>query len=180
MIIHPLLRLPKDLLGIHYALRILIGTTIVWFVFQKLGDRNPLWAIISLILVTEPKIQTAWLSFKARIINTLAGCLMGLFFLTFIIQYSWLLPIALTIAVLVASYVIKMPLGWRIAPVTTAIIISAGVLEKSTNAGLEIAAHRTVEVFAGSLIALLITWIMSLIWAPSEAEQIKNNREVQN
>ena len=158
----------NDLDGIHYAIRIFIGTATLWFALRAFGDADPLWAIISLIIVTEPKIETAWLSFKARIFNTFGGCAIGLFFLLFIPEHSWLFPIALTISVLLSTYVIRKPLGWRVAPITTAIIIAAGM---SGVNGFEIALHRAVEVFIGSTMALVVAWGAALAWPPDGSDK---------
>lgn len=117
--------------------------------------------------MTEPQMVLAWLAFKGRIINTIAGCIIGMFFLLVIHQQAWLLPIAVTIAALISTYVIKIPVGWRVGPVTTAIIISAGIGQKSIDTGLSFALHRTMEVLLGSVTALFITWLTSLIWFPS-------------
>jgi uncharacterized membrane protein YccC len=35
--------------GFQYAVRILIGCLIVWFVLDRTNHRNPLWAVISII-----------------------------------------------------------------------------------------------------------------------------------
>jgi uncharacterized membrane protein YccC len=53
----------QDAMGLHYAVRILVGTTFVWLMLRKVGDADPLWAVISLIVVTEPRIEAAWLAF---------------------------------------------------------------------------------------------------------------------
>ncbi len=161
----------NDLAGIHYAIRILIGTSILCFMLQWLGDTNPLWAIISLIIVTEPKIEAAWLTFKARIINTIVGALMGLVFLLLIGQQTWLLPVALTITVLISTYFIRLPLGWRVAPITTAIIMASEMVDQSRFSGMEIALHRTFEVLLGSGLALGVSWMMSLVWAHKETPE---------
>src|SRR5229473_2895176 len=39
--------------GWQYAVRILLGCVIVWFVLQLIHHPNPLWALISVIIVTH-------------------------------------------------------------------------------------------------------------------------------
>jgi hypothetical protein len=45
--------------GIGYAIRILIGTTIVWLALARIKNVDPLWAIISVVIVSEPELETA-------------------------------------------------------------------------------------------------------------------------
>src|SRR5262249_37056734 len=71
----------QDAMGLHSAIRIFIGTTAVWLLLRFVGDANPIWAVISVIVVTEPQLQTAWLTIGSRIANTLIGCTTGLIFL---------------------------------------------------------------------------------------------------
>ncbi len=68
--------------GLQYAVRILIGCAIVWFVLNRINHPSPLWALISVIIVTEPELSAAFLAFNSRIVNTLIGCAIGLSFLT--------------------------------------------------------------------------------------------------
>ena len=69
----------RHLPGLHYAVRIFIGTTTLWILLRKIGDTHAIWAMISLIIVTEPDVHIALTTFKARIFNTLLGCAIGMF-----------------------------------------------------------------------------------------------------
>jgi uncharacterized membrane protein YccC len=159
--------LGPNAVGLHYAVRIFIGTTILWVLLQRVNDTNPLWAVISLIVVTEPRTGMAWLAFRARILNTALGCIVGLLFLRFAGQHPWVLTPALTLTVLICTYGARTPLGWRVAPITTAMIISAGLTEPTAIAGLDVALHRTLEVILGSAMGLLTTWLISFVWEPA-------------
>ncbi len=133
--------------GLQYAVRILLGCVIVWFVLQRIHHPNPLWALISVIIVTEPELSAAFLAFNSRIVNTLIGCAVGLSFLYFIICTS----------------LIRVPGSWRVAPVTVAILMNPSVLGGGRAAGLAVAIDRTEEVLLGSAAALLITYVASLL-----------------
>jgi uncharacterized membrane protein YccC len=160
-----------DVMGPYYAVRIFVGTTAVWLLLRSVGDTDAVWAVISLIVVTELQMQTAWLPLESRIVNTVIGCTTGLIFLLLAGPESWVLPLALTATVLVCTYVVRLSWSWRIAPATAALIIASGVVEQSRIGGVEVALHRAGEVVLGSAVALLVTWCMSRIWAPPVAQK---------
>lgn len=156
----------QDATGLHYALRIFVGATLSWFLLRWFGVADPLWAIISLVVVTEPNIDAAWLAFKSRTLNTAIGCTTGLIFLLVAGPESWVLPTALAVTVLICTYLAEVPMSWRIAPVTAALVIAPGVLEHSRSGGVDVALRRVGEVILGSAMALLVSWIMAKIWLP--------------
>src|SRR5262245_26640142 len=133
-----------DAIGLHYAVRICIGTTAVWLLLRSLGDADAdaIWAVISVIVATEPQMQTAVFAFMSRIVNTVIGCTIGLTFLLVAGPEVWVLPLALTVTVLVCTYLVRLSSSWRLAPATAAIIIASGVVEQSRISGAEVALHR--------------------------------------
>src|SRR6266436_5124143 len=98
--------------GVQYAVRILIGCVIVWFVLNRINHPNPLWALVSVIICTN---------------------------------------------------LIRVPGSWRVAPVTVAILMTPSVLGGGRSTGLATAIDRTEEVLLGSAVALLITYVASLV-----------------
>jgi uncharacterized membrane protein YgaE (UPF0421/DUF939 family) len=142
---------PHDPGGLHYAVRILVGTTVVWLVLRWVGDVNPVWAVISLIMVTEPQTASTWKALLARLANTVIGCGTGLLFLLVAGPENWVVPLALTATVLICTYLIRVPLTWRVGPVTAALVLTTGVVEKSRESGLETAGLRVGEVLLGAL-----------------------------
>jgi uncharacterized membrane protein YccC len=156
--------LPRDPLGLHYAVRVLAGTTAVWVLLRAAGDDNPVWAVIALIMVTEPQTATAWRAFLDRVVNTVIGCATGLLFLLVAGPEPWLLPPALTVAVLVSTYVVRRPQTWRVGPVTAALVLAAGVAAHSQEKGLAVAGQRAGEVLLGSAVALVVSWVGSRVW----------------
>ena len=162
-----------DAIGLHYAVRICIGTTAVWLLLRSLGDADAdaIWAVISVIVATEPQMQTAVFAFMSRIVNTVIGCTIGLTFLLVAGPEVWVLPLALTVTVLVCTYLVRLSSSWRLAPATAAIVIASGVVEQSRISGAEVALHRAGEVVLGCAVAFLVTWCMSKIWAPPVAQE---------
>ena len=67
-----------DLLGVRFALNVFIGTTALRVLLEYFADTNPIWAIASMIAASEPVVKNAVRMFRARIINVLVGCAVGL------------------------------------------------------------------------------------------------------
>jgi uncharacterized membrane protein YccC len=149
--------------GLQYAVRILIGCVIAWFVLDRIHHPNPLWALISVIIVTEPELGAAFLAFNSRIVNTLIGCAVGLSFLYLLGPSRWSILLGIIVSVILCTHFIRVPGSWRVAPVTVAILMTPSVLSGGRAAGLAVAMDRTVEVLLGSAVALLITYVASLI-----------------
>jgi uncharacterized membrane protein YccC len=149
--------------GLQYAVRILIGCVIAWFVLDRIHHPNPLWALISVIIVTEPELSAAFLAFNSRIANTLVGCAVGLSFLYLLGPSHWSILLGIIVSVILCTHFIRVPGSWRVAPVTVAILMTPSVLGGGRAAGLAVAIDRTVEVLLGSAVALLITYAASLI-----------------
>src|SRR5450830_1248124 len=60
-----------------YIIKILSGSLILWYGLRALGFPEPYWAMISLIIVTEPDMTGAKANFRARLINTISGCIIA-------------------------------------------------------------------------------------------------------
>lgn len=108
--------------------------------------------------------------FRCRITNVLVGCAVGLLFLIVGGSSEWKLPLALAAAVLLSSYVVRIPSMWRQAPITAAIVIAAGLTHHSKLSGVEHGLHKVAEVIYGCLIGLLVTWLMSMLWPIARAK----------
>jgi uncharacterized membrane protein YccC len=162
--------LADDLLGVRFALNVFIGATALWVLLKLLADTNPLWAIASMVAASEPVLKNALRMFRARIINVLVGCAVGLAVLVVGGASEWKLPLAMSIAVLVSSYVVRIPTMWRQAPITAAIVIAAGLSHHSKLSGAELGVHKVAEVILGCMMGLFISWLMSYIWPAPEAK----------
>jgi uncharacterized membrane protein YccC len=147
--------------GVGYAVRILTGSAIVWLVLSHIKGTDPLWAIISVVVVSEPELGPAVLAFKSRVANTVIGCAVGLLFLFVLGPAVWSILLAMAASVLICTSFIRVPVSWRIAPITVALVMMPSVLSHSVAAGLGIALRRTGEVLLGSAVAVCV----SLAWA---------------
>ncbi len=52
--------------------------------------------------------------------------------------------------------------------------MTTGVVERSRQSGLEAAGRRVGEVLMGSVVALVVTWLVSLVWRPEGAREEKD------
>ena len=156
--------LEDDLLGVRFALNVFIGTTLVWLILRAISDTNPIWAIASMIAASDPVVKQAVRTFRARIINCMVGGLVGLVVMIVGGTSPWKLPLALAIAVLLSSYVVRITTMWRQAPITAAIVIASGLDKHSKLTGVEHGVHKVLEVIFGCVLGLLVTLAMSKVW----------------
>lgn len=155
-----------DMLGVHFAVSIFCATTVLWIVLKELGDANPIWSISSMIATSDPQVHLAMRTFRGRIANSLLGCVIGLIFVLAIGPIEWVLPFALAVTVLISAYAIRIPVMWRQAPITAAIVISSSFAEHSRRHGAESGLRRVGEVLLGCVVGLSVAWFLSKIWPP--------------
>jgi uncharacterized membrane protein YccC len=160
--------LKGDLVGVHLAVNIFIATTALWLVLRLGADTDPIWAISAMIPAVDPHMKQALTNFRGRIFNALLGCAIGLLFLLVGGASDWKLPVALSVTVLLSSYVVRIPAMWRQAPITAAIVIAAVLTHHSKLSGIEVGLRRVGEVMLGCVMGLLVSWLMSKIWPLQE------------
>src|SRR5215831_4174552 len=154
----------EHLVGLRFAINVALATTIVWNVLQAIGDRNPIWAIASMVAASDPQPDEARRMFKARLINVAVGSASGLFFLLVGGRQNWILPLALGATVLVSSYVVRIKTMWRQAPITAAVVIAAALTSDSSAIGIVQGLHKVAEVVFGCLTGIMVSLVMSRVW----------------
>ena len=154
----------ERLLGFRFAINVLIASSIVWFSLGALHDTSPIWAIASLVAASDPETKQASQLFRSRIINVVVGCVVGFAFLLFGSGKPWMVPVALGVTVLISSYLVRVKTMWRQAPITAAIVVAASLASASSRVGLERGLHRVAEVLFGSVVGMLVSWLMSKVW----------------
>ncbi len=153
-----------DLTGVRFAVNVFIAAAILWFTLRDVADTNPIWAIASMVAAADPVIKEAKRLFRARIINVLVGCGVGLVFLVLGGSREWKLPLALAVTVLISSYLVRITAMWRQAPVTAAIVIASGITTHSKLIGIEHGLHKVGEVLLGCFTGLLVSYMMTRVW----------------
>jgi uncharacterized membrane protein YccC len=155
---------PPDMAGVRFAVNVWIASTILWYLLRDIVDTNPIWAIASMIAASDPQVKEAARLFRARIINVLVGCGVGLFLLVVGGSGEWKLPLALAVTVLVSTYLIRIQTMWRQAPITAAIVVASGLTHHSKLSGVEHGLHKVAEVLLGCLMGLVVSYLMSRVW----------------
>jgi uncharacterized membrane protein YccC len=80
-----------DPLGVHFV-NVFVATIALWLILRMGANTNPIWAIASMIATSEPQIAQSLLNFRARIVNTLLGCVTGMLVLVVGGSSEWKLP----------------------------------------------------------------------------------------
>jgi uncharacterized membrane protein YccC len=160
--------------GVHYAVSVFFATAILWFLVHRMSEANPVWAISSMVATSDPAMKQAMQILRARITNTLLGCLVGLAFIAIGGEKLITLPLAMAVTVLLSSYVVRISTMWRQAPISAAFVIAASLQHNSRRGGLIAGAGRMGEVLFGCFVGIVVAWIVSLVWplpeaAPAEA-----------
>ena len=153
-----------DMHGIHHAVSIFIATAVLWLLVHELAERDPIWAISSMVATSDPLMKQAVLTFRSRIINTLLGCVVGLLFIAVAGTKLVSVPLAMAVTVLLSSYVARIPTMWRQAPISAAFVIAAGLEYHSRKHGLVAGVGRMNEVRFGCLVRLVVAWFVSVVW----------------
>ncbi len=153
-----MLLLQRRLSGLRYAIRMLISGVIVWLILSAVCKVDPLWGLISSVVVTEVKVESAWNAFVSRLLNTVIGSLVALGFLKFAGASEWSVLAAMAVSTVVSSDLVKVPISWRIAPITAAIVMLPAYTSHSPHAGLAAALQRTGEVIIGSAVAVAVSY----------------------
>ena len=156
--------LPQDITGVRFAVNVFIASTILWYLLRDIVDTNPIWAIASMIAASDPQVKEAARMFRARIINVLVGCGVGLFLLVVGGSSEWKLPLALAVTVLISTYLVRIPTMWRQAPITAAIVVASGLTQHSKLTGVEHGLHKVAEVLLGCMMGLVVSYLMSRVW----------------
>jgi uncharacterized membrane protein YccC len=169
----------ESLLGLRFAINVFLAGAIVWFTLLPFGDKNPMWAIASMVAAADPAPEQAVRLFRSRLTNVVVGCVVGFSLLLVGGRSHWMVPFSLAVAVLISSYFVRVHTMWRQAPISAALVIAAGVVGSSTTAGVGRGLQKVAEVLFGCLVGVLVSRLMSKVWlvrpkkvATADASQI--------
>jgi uncharacterized membrane protein YccC len=155
-----------------YVFRIVLGCLIAWWVLTLLHIDKKEWALISVIIVSEPDFINLRSNTISRVINTLSGCVVGLLFLLITGVNFHSLIIAISASVLISTSFPKYPSSWKLAPVTVVIVMVPSVLDHAPlREALIVALTRAGEVLEGCIVAFLLGLLFSLLhqWRSKKA-----------
>jgi uncharacterized membrane protein YccC len=132
------------------VLAVVLGSLLLGVAFWSF-ETDPMWAIISFVLVYDPDVHAAWKAGVSRLGLTIFGSLLAMALVFALGLHKWLLPASLAITALLCWAFLESRVAWRIVLVTVALIIGSSLLQPS--AGRYIAVTRSIEVTVGSLLA---------------------------
>jgi uncharacterized membrane protein YccC len=174
-------RIAADLGGVHLAVNVFVATSLLWIVIRKWAGLNPIWAISAMLASSDPHVNVAAKHVRSRLINAVLGCATGL---AFLMLGGWLggakdwkLPLALAATAFISSYIVRVPVMWRQAPITAAIVVASGIEQHSDTVSVEIGLRRVAEVLFGCLLGLAVSWLMSKIWPLPQAPTGTANKD---
>lgn len=169
-----------DWVGVHFAANVFLATSLLWLILRSFANLNPIWAISSMIAASDPVVKQALKTFRGRITNSLVGCAIGLTVLAMPGSSEWKLPVAMGLAVLVSSYIVRQQVMFRQAPITAAIVIASELEKHSKLTGMELGLRRVAEVLLGCVVGVLVSWLMSKVWPlPEVKPEVKTAKAAQ-
>lgn len=142
-------RLPRSE-ALPTVLAVVLGSLLLGLTFWSFGA-DPMWAIISFVLVYDSDVHAAWKAGVSRLGLTILGSLLAMALVFALGLHKWLLPAGLAITALICWAFLPSRIAWRIVLVTVALIVGSSLLQPSV--GPYIAVMRSIEVSAGSLLA---------------------------
>jgi len=74
------------------------------------------------------------------------------------------------VSVLISTYVVRVPVMWRQAPITATIVVAGGLAEPSRIYGMRQGVERVGDVLLGCLVGLLVSFAMSRLWPATNEE----------
>lgn len=154
-----------------YASKTLLGCLICWFALRWTGIEHPIWAVITVLIISDPDVRATLALAQARAINTAVGCAIGMMTI-WIFGYS---PVAslfgAALTVLIILMIDVYPANWRLAPATVVIVMDAGRFAASRREELLLAMARLVEIALGCAVAIALAWLYTRIIARLKARQ---------
>ncbi len=118
-------------------------------------NTDPMWAIISFVLVYDPDVQSARKAGLSRLALTVLGSVVAMAAVSTFGLQKWVLPLSLALTALICSTFLRSRAGWRVVLVTVALIVGSSLLQPTI--GPYIAVTRSIEVTGGSLLAIVFS-----------------------
>jgi len=158
--------------SIIYASKIFFCTMICWYGLILIGIQNPIWAVITVFVVSDPSLTTTFGLAKVRIINTIVGCIFGLSSILFFGYSPLTMILTAVITVFCVNLITRYPVNWRLAPVTVVILMDAGRLATTHEEEFHYVLMRLLEIGVGSTVALGMAGIYTKLAARKKEETV--------
>lgn len=142
------------------TLAVSLGALLLGVTFWSVNT-DPMWAIISFVLVYDPDVQAALKAGLSRLSLTILGSVLAMAAVYLFGLQKWLLPLSLALTALICSTFLRSRAGWRVVLVTVALIVGSSLLQPAI--GPYIAVTRSIEVMGGSLLAIVFSSLVALL-----------------
>lgn len=162
-----------------YAVNIFIGSCICWGALTRLGLPDPIWSIITVILVSDPDLSTLMTLSKMRVINTIVGCVFGMICLLAFGYNPWISFCAAAVIIIVITSLENYPANWRLTPVTVFIVMNASRSATTYYEEVMYSIMRAGEIISGCIVALCVSYaqVKLTLFARSRMESWKHHWE---
>ena len=144
-----------------YASKTLLGALICWYGLEWIGVANPLWAIISVVIVSDADFSGTMKLAQARVVNTAVGCISAITALVIFGYSPWCCYLTAAGTVLIITSLDFYPANWRLAPVTVVIVMDAARHVSDKKHEILYALERGKEIIFGCAVALILAFLFS-------------------
>ena len=142
-----------------YASKIFLAASICWYGLTLAGIENPIWAVITVMVVSDPSLKTTFGLAKVRVINTFVGCAVGLASILYFGYSPINMILTATFTVACVTFTSRYPVNWRLAPVTVVILMDAGRLAQTHEEEFHYVMMRVMEIGIGCAVALALAGV---------------------
>lgn len=116
------------------------------------------WAVMSALIVSRADSTATLSAGWQRLGATLSGAIVGVIGVGLVELYAGSVPVITLVIVAALSFVTADRVGWRTAPITALIVMSA-VGRPGEVSALAVAGLRTLEVGVGAIVAMGVAWL---------------------
>jgi uncharacterized membrane protein YccC len=141
------------------------GALLLGLFFWNLRNTDPMWAIVSFVLVYDPDMRAAISTGLWRLGHTVVGSGIVLALIFAFGLHKWVMPASLAIGVLVCGVALRFHPSWKTLLVTIALVAGSALLQPGT--GTDVATLRAIEVTVGSALAIVFSWAAARLRASS-------------
>ncbi len=150
---------PLSLQTLLAVVAIPLGALLLGLIFWHLRNADPMWAIVSFVVVYDPDMKTARNVGLARLAYTALGTGLALGLIYLCGPQKWLMPLSLAVAALICGVGLRFGPSWRVLLITVTLVVGVSLYDPAT--GVQVALLRATEVLAGSVLAIIFSWVVS-------------------
>lgn len=148
-----------------YAIRVVVGIAIAWFISFRLQMDKPYWSIMTVMIVTLPTQSELVNKFIARLVGTLIGALMVNMISNVALDDQWLFTIYMAFWLSICSYLATAKgslssYGFALCGYTSAILGFTLSIQPSGYMVFDITQARITEILVG----LVTAFFVSMLW----------------